>query len=74
MRVNGMTCNMVAPERTAGARILSEGERMPISRISIGRRVSIDEVVDAIRYFLGDGAGAGTEQCDFFWRYVFCIL
>ncbi len=58
----GITVNMVAPGSTTGAGILPEEERIPISQIPIGRRVSIEEVVDAIMYFLSDSAGGVTGQ------------
>jgi 3-oxoacyl-[acyl-carrier protein] reductase len=60
---NGITVNMVAPGSTRGAGSNPEEKRIPISQIPIGRRVEVQEVVDAILYFLSNGAGAVTGQC-----------
>jgi NAD(P)-dependent dehydrogenase (short-subunit alcohol dehydrogenase family) len=59
---NGITVNMVAPGSTSGAGVLPEEERIPLSMIPLGRRVSVEEVVEAIRYFLSDQAAAVTGQ------------
>ena len=59
---HGITVNMVSPGSTAGAGILPEEERIPISRIPLGRRVSVEEVVHAIMYFLSDSATGVTGQ------------
>lgn len=59
---NGITVNMVAPGSTAGAGTNPEERRIPVTQIPIGRRVAVDEVVDAIMYFLSDGAGVVTGQ------------
>lgn len=59
---NGITVNMVAPGSTAGAGSLPEERRIPVSQIPIGRRVEIDEVVDAVMYFLSDRAAGVTGQ------------
>lgn len=60
---HGITVNMVAPGSTAGAGSLPEEKRLPVSSIPIGRRVSLDEIVDAIDFFLSDSAAAVTGQC-----------
>jgi NAD(P)-dependent dehydrogenase (short-subunit alcohol dehydrogenase family) len=60
---HGITVNMVAPGSTQGAGILPEEERIPIERIPLGRRVTVDEVVEAISYFLSDKAAGVTGQC-----------
>ena len=59
---NGITVNMVAPGSTRGAGSNPEEKRIPISQIPLGRRVEVEEVVDAILYFLSNGAGAVTGQ------------
>ena len=59
---HGITVNMVAPGSTAGAGTLSEEERMPVSSIPIGRRISVEEIVDAVMYFLSDSANSVTGQ------------
>ena len=59
---NGITVNMVAPGSTQGAGSFSEEERIPVTHIPIGRRVQIDEVVDAIMYFLSEKAASVTGQ------------
>ena len=59
---NGITVNMVAPGSTAGAGTLPEEERIPISSIPLGRRVLVEEVVDAVMYFLTDSANSVTGQ------------
>lgn len=59
---HGITVNMVAPGSTKDAGSNPEDKRIPISSIPIGRRVEIDEVVDAIMYFLSDNANSVTGQ------------
>ena len=59
---NGITVNVVAPGSTADAGTNMEKDRMPISRIPIGRRISRDEVTEAILYFLSENAAAVTGQ------------
>ncbi|MCJ7515229.1 MAG: SDR family oxidoreductase [Dehalococcoidia bacterium] len=59
---NGITVNTVAPGSTDGAGNLLEEERIPISNIPLGRRVLVEEVVDAVMYFLADSANAVTGQ------------
>ena len=59
---NGITVNMVAPGSTDGAGTLPENERIPISSIPLGRRVLVEEVVDAVMYFLSDSANSVTGQ------------
>jgi NAD(P)-dependent dehydrogenase (short-subunit alcohol dehydrogenase family) len=59
---NGITANMVGPGSTAEAGILPEDERISLSQIPIGRRIKIDEIIDAIMYFLADSATAVTGQ------------
>jgi NAD(P)-dependent dehydrogenase (short-subunit alcohol dehydrogenase family) len=59
---HGITVNMVAPGSTAGAGILEEKDRIPVSAMPLGRRVSVDEVVAAVMYFLSEEAGAVTGQ------------
>lgn len=59
---HGVTVNMVAPGSTHGAGSNPEEQRIPITEIPIGRRVTIDEVVEAILYFLSDHAAAVTGQ------------
>jgi 3-oxoacyl-[acyl-carrier protein] reductase len=60
---HGITVNMVAPGSTNGAGALPEEQRIPIAKIPIGRRVLLEEVVDAVDYFLSDRAAAVTGQC-----------
>jgi len=60
---HGITVNMVAPGSTSGAGSLPDEQRIPLSRIPIGRRILLDEVVGAIDYFLSDSAAAVTGQC-----------
>lgn len=59
---NGITVNMVAPGSTKDAGVNPEEKRIPLSQIPIGRRVEINEVVDAIMYFLADNSNAVTGQ------------
>ena len=58
----GITVNMVAPGSTAEAGINPEEKRMPIAEIHIGRRITRDEVTEAILYFLSENAAAVTGQ------------
>lgn len=60
--INGITVNMVAPGSTRDAGTNPEERRIPVTLIPIGRRVEIDEVVDAIMYFLSDKANGVTGQ------------
>jgi 2-hydroxycyclohexanecarboxyl-CoA dehydrogenase len=60
---NGITVNMVAPGSTQGAGALPEEARLPVKNIPLGRRVTVDEVVGAILYFLSDTAAGVTGQC-----------
>jgi len=59
---HGITVNMVAPGSTKDAGIIPEENRTSVSQIPIGRRIEIDEVVEAIMYFLSDKAGSTTGQ------------
>jgi 3-oxoacyl-[acyl-carrier protein] reductase len=59
---NGITVNMVAPGSTAESGVNPEEKRMPVSKIPIGRRISRDEVTEAIVYFLSENAGSVTGQ------------
>jgi 3-oxoacyl-[acyl-carrier protein] reductase len=58
----GITVNMVAPGSTKDAGIIPEENRTPVSQIPIGRRIEIEEIVEAIMYFLSDKAGSTTGQ------------
>ncbi len=60
---NGITVNMVAPGSTRDAGTLPEESRIPIASIPLGRRVEIEEVVEAVMYFLSDRADCVTGQC-----------
>lgn len=59
---NGITVNMVAPGSTRNAGTFPEEERIPIASIPLGRRVEIDEVVEAVMYFLSEKAASVTGQ------------
>jgi NAD(P)-dependent dehydrogenase (short-subunit alcohol dehydrogenase family) len=59
---HGITVNMVAPGSTKDAGTIPEENRTPVSQIPIGRRIEIEEVVEAIMYFLSDKAGSTTGQ------------
>lgn len=59
---NGITVNMVAPGSTLESGVHAEEDRIPISKIPIGRRISRDEVTEAILYFLSENAGSVTGQ------------
>lgn len=59
---NGITVNMVSPGSTEDAGIAPADKRIPVSLIPMGRRVIVDEVVEAIIYFLSDKAGGTTGQ------------
>jgi NAD(P)-dependent dehydrogenase (short-subunit alcohol dehydrogenase family) len=61
--VNGITVNMVAPGSTRNAGTFPEEQRIPIASIPIGRRVEIEEVVEAVVYFFSDKTGSVTGQC-----------
>jgi enoyl-[acyl-carrier-protein] reductase (NADH) len=54
---------MVAPGSTRNAGAFPEEQRIPVSTIPLGRRVEIEEVVEAVMYFLSDGAASVTGQC-----------
>jgi len=60
---NGITVNMVAPGSTKDAGDVPEGQRIPIDRIPLGRRVEIEEVVEAVLYFLSEKSASVTGQC-----------
>jgi 3-oxoacyl-[acyl-carrier protein] reductase len=60
---HGITVNMVAPGSTQGAGSLPEEQRIPLTALPLGRRVLIDEVVDAIDYFVSAAAASVTGQC-----------
>jgi NAD(P)-dependent dehydrogenase (short-subunit alcohol dehydrogenase family) len=60
---HGVTVNMVAPGSTDGAGSLPNDQRIPVTKIPIGRRMLLDEIVGAIDYFLSDSAAAVTGQC-----------
>ena len=59
---HGITVNMVAPGSTKDAGIIPEENRTSVSQIPIGRRIEVEEVVEAIMYFLSDKAGSTTGQ------------
>lgn len=59
---NGITVNVVAPGSTRDAGTAPEELRIPVDRIPIGRRIEIEEVVEAVMYFLSDTAGSTTGQ------------
>jgi len=59
---NGITANMVAPGSTADAGVNKEEDRIPIEKIPIKRRVTRDEITDAIMYFLSENSNAVTGQ------------
>lgn len=59
---NGITANMVAPGSTAEAGVNKEEDRIPLSKIPIGRRMTRDEVTEAILYFLSENAASVTGQ------------
>jgi len=59
---HGITVNMVAPGSTKDAGIIPEENRTSVSQIPIGRRIEVDEIVEAIMYFLSDKAGCTTGQ------------
>ena len=59
---HGITVNMVAPGSTKDAGIIPEENRTSVSQIPIGRRIEVDEIVEAIMYFLSDKAGSTTGQ------------
>lgn len=52
----------MAPGSTANAGTLPEEKRIPVDRIPIGRRVVLDEIVEAVLCFLSDNAAAVTGQ------------
>ena len=60
---HGITINMVAPGSTRDAGTFPEEKRIPVTSIPLGRRVEIDEVVEAVMYFLSDNASSVTGQC-----------
>jgi 3-oxoacyl-[acyl-carrier protein] reductase len=59
---HGITANMVAPGSTADSGVNPEEKRIPLSAIPIGRRMTTDEVTEAILYFLSPNAGVVTGQ------------
>ncbi len=60
---SGITVNMVAPGSTQGAGDVPEEQRIPISRIPLGRRVEIGEIIEAVMYFLSEQSSGVTGQC-----------
>lgn len=54
---------MVAPGSTENADTLPEEKRIPVTSIPPGHRVEIEEIVEAVMYFLSDKAGSVTGQC-----------
>ncbi|MDP4094413.1 MAG: SDR family oxidoreductase [Bacillota bacterium] len=59
---NGITVNMVAPGSTAESGVNKEEDRIPLSKIPIGRRMTREEVTEAILYFLSKNAECVTGQ------------
>jgi 3-oxoacyl-[acyl-carrier protein] reductase len=59
---NGITVNVVAPGSTKDAGVNPEENRIPIDKIPIGRRILIEEIVEAIMYLISDKANAITGQ------------
>ncbi len=60
--IHGITVNVVAPGSTADAGANKEEDRIPVSRIPIGRRITREEVTEAMLYFLSEQAAAVTGQ------------
>jgi 3-oxoacyl-[acyl-carrier protein] reductase len=58
----GITVNMVAPGSTAEAGVNKEEDRIPVSDIPIGRRLTRDEIIDGIMYFLSENSKGVTGQ------------
>lgn len=58
----GITVNMAAPGSTAESGVNKEEDRIPLSKIPLGRRMARDEVTEAILYFLSENAGSVTGQ------------
>jgi NAD(P)-dependent dehydrogenase (short-subunit alcohol dehydrogenase family) len=58
----GITVNVVAPGSTADSGTKKEEDRIPISKIPIGRRISKDEVTEAMLYFMSENAAGVTGQ------------
>ena len=59
---HGITVNVVAPGSTAEAGTNKEEDRIPVSRIPIGRRITREEVTEAMLYFLSEQAASVTGQ------------
>jgi 3-oxoacyl-[acyl-carrier protein] reductase len=59
---HGITVNVVAPGSTSDSGIHKEEDRIPINKIPIGRRISRDEVTEAMLYFLSENSGVVTGQ------------
>lgn len=59
---NGITVNMVAPGSTEEYGVNKEEDRIPISKIPIGRRMYRDEITESILYFLSENAASVTGQ------------
>lgn len=59
---SGITVNVVAPGSTQDAGDIPEDERISVSRIPLGRRVEIEEVVNGVLYFLSDKSAGVTGQ------------
>jgi 3-oxoacyl-[acyl-carrier protein] reductase len=58
----GITVNMVAPGSTAESGVNKEEDRIPISNIPIGRRLTREEISDGIMYFLSENSRGVTGQ------------
>jgi 3-oxoacyl-[acyl-carrier protein] reductase len=59
---HGITVNMVAPGSTERAGTTPEDQRIPIDKIPLGRRVTVDEIVAAIEFFLSENTTSITGQ------------
>lgn len=58
----GITVNMVAPGSTEGAGTTPEDQRIPIDKIPLGRRITVNEIVAAVEFFLSENASSITGQ------------
>jgi len=58
----GITVNMVAPGSTEGAGTTPDEQRIPVDKIPLGRRVTVEEIVSAIEFFLSEKASSITGQ------------
>ena len=59
---NGITANIIGPGSTRSAGPNPEEKRIPIERLPLGRRIEIEEIVNAVDFLLRPESGVITGQ------------